>query len=443
MFKKLRLRFITSAMISVAAVLVIIIGAINLLDYQNVVQEADRTLEMIADNGGSFPDVPQKDGSTSAGVGASDQPEDTTASSSEGTTSPASDAPTNKSGTFGGSRMTADTPFESRYFTVKFDTDGTISSVDVSNIAAIDDVTAKELAQQVLDGKKDSGFTDYYRYLRRSDDSGTIVIFLDCNRSLSNFRSFFLISILVSLFGFAAVLVLVILLSRRATRPIQESYEKQKRFITDAGHELKTPLTVIDADLSVLEMDTGKSEWIDDVRTQTKRLTKLTNDLVYLSKMDEENRERIRIDFPLSDIVTEEAQSFRSRALVENKSFESSIEPMINYNGDERAIRQLVSILLDNALKYSEEGGSIRITLSKRGKTVFLTVFNTTAEIRQEDLGHLFDRFYRADRSRNSETGGYGLGLSIAQAVVSAHKGRISAESQDGHSLTITAQLPC
>jgi two-component system sensor histidine kinase CiaH len=269
------------------------------------------------------------------------------------------------------------------------------------------------------------------------------VIFLECNRSLSNARSFFLISLLVSLIGFAAVLLLVVLLSRRAIRPIQESYEKQKRFITDAGHELKTPLTVIDADISVLEMDVGKSEWIDDVRAQTKRLTKLTNDLVYLSKMDEENRSQSHIDFPLSDIAAEEAQSFRSRALMEKKSFESRIAPMINYNGDERAIRQLISILLDNALKYSDEGGSIRIALARRGKNISLSVYNTTREIQSDDLSHLFDRFYRTDRSRNSETGGYGLGLSIAQAVVSAHRGKISAKSSDGHSLTVTALLPC
>lgn len=417
MFKKLRLRFITSAMISVAAVLVIIIGAINILDYRNIVQDADRMLEMLADNGGTFPDLVPKN---TADDGRSD-----------GTT------PGKAPG------MTADTPFENRYFTVRIDTSGTILSVDVSNIAAIDSTQAKELAKEVNSGSRDHGFSGYYRYIRRSDDSGTIVIFLDCNRSLANARSFLVISLVVSLVGFAAVLLLVILLSRRALRPVQESYEKQKRFITDAGHELKTPLTVIDADISVLEMDTGKNEWIDDVRAQTKRLAKLTNDLVYLSKMDEENRRLSRIDFPLSDIVTEEAQSFRSRALVEKKSFDSQIEPMINFNGDERAIRQLISILLDNALKYSDEGGSIKITLKRSGKYVALSVFNTTGEIRSEDLGHLFDRFYRTDRSRNSGTGGYGLGLSIAQAVVSAHKGKISAESSDGRSLTITALLPC
>lgn len=416
MFKKLRLRFITSAMISVAAVLVIIIGSINILDYRNVIRDADRLLEMLADNGGTFPDVaPKKKADAS---------------------SPAGDQSA-------GPRMTADTPFENRYFTVRLNADGTVASVDVSNIAAVDNDRAKELAQQVNSGTKNRGFTDYYRYLRRSDDSGTLVIFLDCNRSLSNARSFFLISLLVSLIGFAAVLLLVVLLSRRAIRPIQESYEKQKRFITDAGHELKTPLTVIDADISVLEMDVGKSEWIDDVRAQTKRLTKLTNDLVYLSKMDEENRSQSHIDFSLSDIAAEEAQFFRSRALMEKKSFESRIAPMINYNGDERAIRQLISILLDNALKYSDEGGSIRIALARRGKNISLSVYNTTREIQSDDLSHLFDRFYRTDRSRNSETGGYGLGLSIAQAVVSAHRGKISAKSSDGHSLTVTALLPC
>jgi two-component system sensor histidine kinase CiaH len=465
MFQKLRLRLITASMISVAAVLILLIGAINGLNYRNIVRDADRLLTMIADNNGQFPEITPEGGSEKGSETSLDD-ENTksngAASDEEGTKSDESasgdksekpeDAATSKNtmpdapgsrGLFGDAgKMTADTPFESRYFTVVFNSDGDVDSVNVSRIAAVDEDEAQELAKTVLDAGRTNGFSGYYRFRLTENGDQTLVSFLDCNRSLSNFRSFLLSSLLVAVIGFAAILALVIPLSGRAIRPMQENYQKQKRFITDAGHELKTPLTIINADLSVLESDVGTSEWIDDARAQTDRLARLTEELVYLSRMDEDNKKESRIAFPLSDVVQEEAQSFRSRALTENKSFESQIEPMLTLTGDTRAIRQLVSILLDNALKYSEENGSIKITLSRKGKQAILTVKNTTKEIRKEELGHLFDRFYRTDRSRNSRTGGYGLGLSIAQAVVSAHGGKIAASTEDGHSLEIRATLP-
>ncbi|MGI6117322.1 MAG: sensor histidine kinase [Bilifractor sp.] len=437
MLKKLRLRFILSAMISFLAVLLIIIGVINILDYRNVIRQADRTLQMLAENDGNFPDnAPgtKKDGT--------DDKTSTTAKTSSSTQEKDSGPKGGNLG-FGVPSMTADTPFEYRYFVVKYDSDGELSSIDVSNIAAIDDSEAEEYADEIMNSSDTHGFLSYFRYLKYSGSDGTMVLFLDCNRSLSSFHSFLLISIIVSVIGFVAAMLLVILLSRRFTRPMEESYAKQKRFITDAGHELKTPLTIIDADMTVLEMDIGKNEWVDDVRQQTKRLAKLTNDMVYLSKMDEENRQSEKIDFPLSDLVQEESQSFRSRAMVENKTFESEIDPMINYKGDEKAIRQLVSILLDNALKYSDEGGRIRVTLRQKGKGALLSVFNTTKDpMNPDDLSHLFDRFYRTDQSRSSETGGYGLGLSIAKAVVASHRGKITASSSDGRSLEISVLLP-
>ena len=158
--------------------------------------------------------------------------------------------------------------------------------------------------------------------------------------------------------------------------------------------------------------------------------------------MDEAQRQVEMIDFPLSDVVTEVSQSFRSRAIVEEKEFTGRITPMLTCHGDEKAIRQLVSILLDNALKYSPAGGTISLTLAPQAKGILLEVRNTTSEIIDpESVSHLFDRFYRTDQSRNSETGGFGLGLAIAKAVVTAHRGKITAASDDGRSLTISALL--
>ena len=183
------------------------------------------------------------------------------------------------------------------------------------------------------------------------------------------------------------------------------------------------------------------NEWIQDIRAQTKRLTALTKDLIYLSRMEEEKPQVQNIDFPLSDVITEAAQPFRSLAKVQEKTFTVDVEPMLNLCGDEKAITQLVSILLDNALKYSDEHGTISLKAHARGKNICIEVFNTAESVDTSELGRLFDRFYRADKSRNSETGGYGIGLSIAKAVVEAHKGRISASSADGKSLLITVIL--
>lgn len=247
---------------------------------------------------------------------------------------------------------------------------------------------------------------------------------------------------MVALFGLLSVFILLFTLSKRIARPISESYKKQRRFITDAGHEIKTPLTIISADADVLDMEYGESVWLRDIHVQIKRLTTLTNDLIYLSKMEEQQGRLQAANFSLSALADELVQSFQALAKTQEKSFTSDIQPNIALYGDEKAIGHAISNLLDNALKYSEPKGTISLTLEKRGRFVYLEVFNTTPAISQESIQNLFDRFYRADPSRNSQTGGHGIGLSIVQAVVSAHRGKVSASSQDGRSLVISVVFP-
>ena len=487
MIKKLTRKFILISMLAVAVVLFIIISAINILNYLSITTDSDSILQAMKANGGSFaamtssdqgitntptpsalpdknaadtqassdpqnpgdaeaqaPADPQNPGNAEAQVPA--DPQNPGAADVQGAVSPA-----HAQGPGGTGGMTAETPYESRYFSVTLDSSGNVIAADMNNIVSVDRTQAENYAQQIVKSGKTKGFLRYFRYLvyqvpdneNSSASEGRIsVCFLDCQRSLSNFRAFLSASILVSLIGLLAVFLLVILLSRRVMRPVEESYRKQKRFITDAGHELKTPLTIIDADASVLEMDIGENEWISDIRKQTKRMTDLTADLIYLSRMDEGSARLEMLDFPLSDIVSETAQSFRSRAQLENKSFETDIEPMISFCGDEKSIRELVGILLDNAVKYSDINGKIRVSLKKKSHTILLTVWNTADGIDPETLPHFFDRFYRADSSRNSEDGGYGIGLSVAKAVAAAHKGKISASTLDGKSICISVVFP-
>ena len=172
-------------------------------------------------------------------------------------------------------------------------------------------------------------------------------------------------------------------------------------------------------------MDIGENEWLHDIQNQTKRLAQLTNSLILLSRMEEQQPQTEMIEFPVSDVVEEAAAAFQALAKTQGKQLSCHVQPMLSMVGDEKAIRQLVSILLDNAIKYSDAEGRIELTLEKQKNLIRLSVFNTAQSVPRESLPHLFDRFYRTDQSRNSRTGGYGLGLSIASAVVSAHKGKI------------------
>ena len=209
---------------------------------------------------------------------------------------------------------------------------------------------------------KEKGFLGDYRYIRSDGEEQTLVIFLDCGRSLDTFRTFLFASGGISLLGLLAVFGLMVLFSGRIIKPIAESYQKQKQFITDAGHEIKTPITIIDADAEVLSMEVGENEWLRDIQLQTKRLARLTNDLVYLSRMQEEQAKLTMLEFPFSDLVSDTAQSFQALAKVQGKEFSVRIQPQLSVYGDENALRQLISILLDNAVKYTDPGGSIALS---------------------------------------------------------------------------------
>lgn len=405
MIQKLRFKFVALAMGLLFLVLAVIMGIVNLLNYREVVANADSILALLAANGGRFPDAP--------GMGG--KPADP--------------------------NFSPELPYESRYFTVLLDSSGDVSLTDTGKIKAIDTETAIAYAQKAWKLGRASGFNGNYRYALKAHDNGCIVVFLDCGRSLSSARSFLWISLGISLAGFCLVFFLLYFLSARIVKPIAESYEKQRQFITDASHDLKTPITIIDADASVLEMEVGENEWLTDIQKQTKRLTDLTNNLVFLSRMEENENHFQMIEFPLSDVIVETAQSYEALAHAQGKTFTLQVEPLISFCGDEKAFRQLTALLLDNALKYSDENGTILLALKKADRSVRLSVYNTCAPIPQEDLTHLFDRFYRTDKSRNSQTGGHGIGLSVAKAIITAHKGSISAASADGHSLTITAKF--
>ena len=416
MIKKLRKKLVLASMVSLLVVLLIIEGSIGILNYQKIVADADQVLNILKENSGQFPDMPPH--------GEPEQKKEM------------KDAYEKEH------LMSPELPYESRYFSVLLNEDGKALSADTGQIVSVDDSEAMEYAETVWEKGQDKGFMGDYRYCVYTSDSEVRIIFLDCRRNLETFSNFALTALGVSVSGLAAVFALLFFLSARIVKPFSENYEKQKRFITDAGHELKTPLTIIDADTEVLEMDFGESEWLSDIQNQTKRLADLTNNLILLSRMEEEQTRELMVDSPLSDVVEETLGTFQALAKTQHKNLTGNIAPMISMRGDEKAIRRLVTILLDNAVKYSGENGEIAVTLEKQKRRVRLSVFNTTEFISKEHTQHLFDRFYRTDSSRNSQTGGYGLGLSIAAATVEAHKGKIAAVTKDEKSLLISISFP-
>ena len=424
MIKRLRRKLIAACMVSLALVLTVILGGVNLMGYSRVVADADAVLTVLGDNDGMFPKNHAQEAPP------------------EGENAPG-EPPGGKRDLFGPRGMSPETPYESRFFSVLLGEDGQVLQTDTGQIAAVDAEDAAAYARSVARSGSRSGFWGDYRYLLCEDELGSRVIFLDCGRSLSAVRSTLLTSVVLAAAGLLAVLALLLVLSSRIVRPVAESYEKQKRFITDAGHELKTPMTIISADADLAEMECGENQWLSDIRRQAQRLTGLTNDLIYLSRMEEEQPRLPCIEFPVSDVVEEMGQSFLAVAKSQDKTLDIRVQPMLSWAGDEKAARQLVSILLDNALKYSPPGGQLALRLEKQGRGLLLSVSNTVDKpMEREALPRLFDRFYRADQSRNSQTGGYGLGLSIARSIVLAHRGKIRAESPDGRTLSVVVTLP-
>ena len=429
MIKKLRTRFILTAILSVFIVLTLLIGGINLFNYRQVVSDSDSVLEILMENDGSFPETeaPPAPG------------EDPGAPGSSG-------GPGGEQGRRGGWTDRINSPeiaYESRYFTVEIAEDGTVSSSNTGRIAAIDKTKAEEYAMEVFSSGKTSGFIGDYRYSAKDNDGVRLIVFYDCGRSLSNFRSFLLISVIISFIGLVLVSIIIFFASGKIIKPVAESYEKQKRFITDAGHEIKTPLAIINADSDVLSMDMGEdNEWISDIKKQTSRLTELTNDLILLSKMEEGSSVLVMEEIDLSRLVTDQAESFKAVAVTGGKRFDTAISDGIHIKGDKKTVEEFVSILFDNAVKYCPEDGKVKAKLSRNGKYAVFEVTNDTKEdISSEEMKHFFDRFYRADRSRNSETGGHGIGLSIAKAIAESHGAKITVAKKQSCTVTFTTSF--
>jgi len=430
MVRKLRIKFVITAMSALMVILIATMAIINVVNVYEFIKSADQVLAILVDNDGSFPSVSRKNDDATMAISSNGE---------------ALDAPPDVPQIGGDEAFeirNMEMPFSTRYFWVKMDSTGEISQIDTGHIAAVSSTEASNLAKSVYAKNATKGFISTYRYMVKENSGGDIlIVFKDCSSDIYDavrlFRNLLLImgACLVSMF------VLVYFMSAFAVTPIVESLEKQKRFITDAGHELKTPLAVISANIDVIELENGKSEWTSSVKNQVSRMTNLVKNMLTLSRMEEENIRVVFSDIDLSKILKDTAVSFEAVAQSMNKKYTIDIQDDVHINGDKNSMVQLASLLIDNAMKYSSKEGNISVRMS-RDKQVVFEVNNTCDNIPEGNLDRLFDRFYRADTSRNRKSGGYGIGLSVARAIATTYGGTIEALRDGDKTIRFVVKLP-
>jgi signal transduction histidine kinase len=415
MIKRLRKRFIRISTVAVASVMALLCVAVNVAYCISVDAQLRETIDMIADNRGRMPEFRKER--------LPDEMQD------EGRRPM-------------GRRFNEETPFSTRYFVLYYTEDGALIRSDLEKIAAVSESDVQQFLSVALQKGEGYAFTSGYKLkIVRQPDGITMAVFLNAYEQWNDAKTVLVVSACATAFCIALICVLIVLFSKKAMEPVLESDRRQKQFITDASHELKTPITVIRTCMTVLEMEVGSQKWIDKAKAQTDKLKELVESLVTLSKMNEGEQALHMTDFDVSGAAQETAESFADFAAENGHELNIQIEPELRYHGDEYAVRQLVSILLDNAVKYATDGTPISFSLEKEKKGVVIRTKNMCDDVQPDALDKLFDRFYRADPSRSNEKSGFGVGLSIARGICEAHKGSIRAVSEDGRTIEFQAVL--
>ncbi len=311
--------------------------------------------------------------------------------------------------------------------------------------SANNDALTVEMAQQYIDlimGEDESvGMTGNMGFCAEKKSNGTLMVLTDRTSELDMMKKLKRITLTVGIISIIFISAAAYFLSGIIVSPLKVTFEKQKQFISDASHELKTPLTVISANADVLEGEIGENKWLNYIQDQADRMNILVNDLLSLSRLENNKRDFPRGVFNLSRAITNAALPFECQAFETNKNFVLNIEEDIYLNASEQHIKQMAGIFIDNALKYSKDGGTVRVSLTKDDNKAVLSVYNTGNGVREEDVDKLFERFYRSDESRARTTGGYGLGLAIAKSIIDKHKFKVHIENQEGKSICFVVTM--
>lgn len=409
MIKQLQRRFIKIAMLSFCIVVFLIVGLTNLLNYLRARQEIEENLSVVLEN---LDVIQQTEKNWQWSYGRKDT-EDSYIYAED--TDTKEDIDTILSGV--------------RFFTVTLDAEGNVIRTNTQNTNTVDARRASEIALDLYRKGKMNGYGKYSRYKAVPAGDDLIYVFVNCKRKMRECSNFLKTSLISAIMELIAVFFPVYFFSKAVVRPVQESADKQKAFITNAGHEIKTPLTIIDANTDVIELTSGETEWTKSIRNQIRRLTKLTEELVGLAKLQEIDELQERQKVAISIVLRETCEQFETVAKMHGKELVWDLQDNLTVFGDEAMLERLFSILLDNAVKYADEKARISVNAKKNGKYIHIEVRNPAENMKKGMHMDLFERFYRADASHNSATGGHGIGLSNAQAIVELHKGKMKAGS--------------
>lgn len=403
MFRKLKIRFILLASAAIVCILLTMIAVLNSVRFLQTNGEIQAVLNILSANNGDFPSVEE------------------TAESLQN------------------DRITIDTIYQYRYFSVVYNEDKTLYSSNLDHLSNLSKEQALSYANKVIKNSRSSGVfkvgSQFYSY-QITQDSKTkryLLVVLDSTNYLESRNDFFWLSIQLCFYSFIFFVLVVSGFSNFAIRPYIKNYENQKRFITNAGHELKTPLAIISANTELQELMTGENEWTESTKDQVKRLSNLINQMVVLARLEEQPDVTL-VDVNFSEVVKKVAGNFKSVIEKAGKKYEIKLQEDIHVKATEDELYELVSILIDNACKYCDEDGQIFVTLTKakRGKRARLTIANSYADGKNVDYSRFFDRFYREDESHNQKQPGYGIGLSMAESLVRIFKGRIWVSYKKG-----------
>lgn len=403
MFRKLKIRFILLTSAAIVCILLTMIAVLNSVRFLQTNGEIQAVLNILSANNGDFPSVEE------------------TAESLQN------------------DRITIDTIYQYRYFSVVYKEDKTLYSTNLDHLSNLSKEQALSYANKVIKDNRSSGIfkvgSQFYSY-QITQDSKTkryLLVVLDSTNYLESRNDFFWLSIQLCFYSFIFFVLVVSGFSNFAIRPYIKNYENQKRFITNAGHELKTPLAIISANTELQELMTGENEWTESTKDQVKRLSNLINQMVVLARLEEQPDVTL-VDVNFSEVVKKVAGNFKSVIEKAGKKYEIKLQEDIHVKATEDELYELVSILIDNACKYCDEDGQIFVTLTKakRGKRARLTVANSYADGKNVDYSRFFDRFYREDESHNQKQPGYGIGLSMAESLVRIFKGRIWVSYKKG-----------
>lgn len=396
MTRTLQKKFVVTAMAAISILLLLLLGAINVANFIMVGNQIDRNLQMIA---------ARETGGEAA--------------------PPREDIPPRRF--LEPPKNAYDTVLSSNYFVVRYDPNGNITEIDVSRTSTVSEDDARERAALAYVRGRESGRDGRFRYLLQTSPAGSTVIFLDTSGERFSYLRVLLLSVGVGAVCWGLMLALVMFLSRRAIRPMEENIQRQKQFVTNAGHEIKTPLAIIQSNAEALELYQGESKWSRNIKEQTQRLDGLMKNLLTLARMDEGAGVIRPEEVPLSQMVEERAADFLQPMEDRSITLKQEIQPDLTIRADRAQMEQLLSTLLDNSVKYTDEGGAMWVRLNREGRHLRLSVENTCPALPDVPPEKLFDRFYRGNFARTQKSGGYGIGLAVARSLAQANGGSLRA----------------